>query len=312
MRDTFNEWLQLPIGELTWELPVRKLPLLEDIGYLINPRRLRGSDFLMRWSQGRWSEEVVIRTINATKELGAIPYGPSTVAPDDPQELERFFEVMDRILEEGKRPDALLFDRASYEWARKVVVNRLGNAEMVARTPSTQIRDVISKARVALEIENSLWHCEKMPGFGKPFSRFIRGKHKGRLKPAGIIPTIIVKKEDISGLQKWEADFGVPIVVVHVFYDRGFFIRFREIIRLLDSGDVGFEPQKFTNPDGTAATPKDIIKIPYVLCKPFGIVRNQQLVPKTFIDKNGKVMTYATFVGGDISLSQEFVEEFAK
>lgn len=25
--------------------------------YLLNPRRLRGSDFLMRWSQGVWSEE---------------------------------------------------------------------------------------------------------------------------------------------------------------------------------------------------------------------------------------------------------------
>lgn len=25
--------------------------------YLLNPRRLRGSDFLMRWSQGAWSEE---------------------------------------------------------------------------------------------------------------------------------------------------------------------------------------------------------------------------------------------------------------
>jgi hypothetical protein len=28
--------------------------------FLLNPRRLRGSDFLMRWSQGVWSEELVI------------------------------------------------------------------------------------------------------------------------------------------------------------------------------------------------------------------------------------------------------------
>jgi len=40
-----------------------------------------------------------------------------------------------------------------------------------------------------------------MPGFGKPFSRYKRGKNKGRLKAAGIIPTIIVKEEDISRLQ---------------------------------------------------------------------------------------------------------------
>jgi len=29
--------------------------------FLLNPRRLRGSDFLMRWSQGEWSEKRIVR-----------------------------------------------------------------------------------------------------------------------------------------------------------------------------------------------------------------------------------------------------------
>lgn len=183
MQDLFNEHLQLPVSELTWELEAAKPFAADDLDYLVNPRRLRGSDFLMRWSQGRWSEEVVIRAIGETKEFGAIAYGPSTVAPDDPKELEACFEVMDGILKEGKRPDALLYDKSTYQWARKEIEARLGSVDQVGKRPSSEIRDVISKARAALEIENSLWVCEKMPGFGKPFSRFIRGKKKGRLKP---------------------------------------------------------------------------------------------------------------------------------
>ena len=35
--------------------------------FLLNPRRLRGSDFLMRWSQGQWSEERLTQAINSTE-----------------------------------------------------------------------------------------------------------------------------------------------------------------------------------------------------------------------------------------------------
>ncbi len=41
--------------------------------FWLNPRRLRGSDFLMRWSQGVWSEKRLIEAVNETKEYIAIP-----------------------------------------------------------------------------------------------------------------------------------------------------------------------------------------------------------------------------------------------
>jgi len=40
----------------------------------LNPRRLRGSDFLMRWSQGVWSEKRLTDAINQTNQFYAIPY----------------------------------------------------------------------------------------------------------------------------------------------------------------------------------------------------------------------------------------------
>lgn len=306
--DYFNLYLQLPTSELIWEIGGAVHLSPGEIDFIVNPRRLRGSDFLMRWAQGRWSEEIVLRALNRTEQFGVIPYGPSTVAPEDPKELELFFQKMDEINQEGKRPDLLLYDRATYGWARNEVEHRLGSVEKVAETPSSVVEDVISKATAAIEVENSLWVTEKMPGFGKPFSHYKRGKNKGRLKPAGIIPTIIVKQEDMPRLQQWEANFDIPVYVVHVFYDRGYFIKFSDVLSMLESGELGMEAQRYTNPDGTAATPKSIVKVPYILCNEFGTVSGQTMYPKTFVDKNGKVMTYVTFSGGDIQLSSDVFE----
>lgn len=182
----------------------------------------------------------------------------------------------------------------------------------MAEMPSAPLRNVITKAQAAFEIENSLWVTEKMPGFGKPFSRYKRGKNKGRLKAAGIIPTIIVKEEDISHLQQWEAEYKVPIYVVHIFYDRGYFIKFDDVLALLDSGELGMETRRFTNPAGMAASSKQIVKVPYVLCKEFGTVSGPTLEPKTFVDKNGKVMTYVTFLGGEVHLSPMVFKEWER
>lgn len=192
--DRFDLYLQLPTSELEWQFDRIGHLTPQDLYFFINPRRLRGSDFLMRWSQGRWSEEIVMRALNQSGRFGVLPYGPSTIAPEDPRELELFFERMDVIDREGKRPDLLLYDNLTFERVRQESIRRLGSMERMAETPSVELRDLIVKAQAALEIENSLWVTAQMPGFGKPFSRYIRGKNKGRLKPAGIIPTIIVKE----------------------------------------------------------------------------------------------------------------------
>jgi hypothetical protein len=127
----------------------------------------------------------------------------------------------------------------------------------------------------------------------------------GRLKSVGPAPTIIVKQEDIGRLSNWQSTYAVPISVVHIFYDKGYFIRFDDILSHIAMGDIGFETQKFSNPDGTTSAAKEIVKVPYVLCKEFGDVSEQGLEPRTFVDKNGKVMTYVTFTGGRVQLAAD-------
>ena len=309
-RNLFDQSLQLPTDELAWEFAAPGQLGPAEIDFLINPRRLRGSDFLMRWAQGRWSEEIVVRAMNQTSQVGVLPYGPSTIAPEDPKALEIFFEKMDAIAGEGKRPDLLLYDRTTFEWAQHELAQRLGGAEKMAETPTSVVHDIVAKARAALEIENSLWVTEKMPGFGKPFLRYVRGRRKGRSKAPGIVPTVIVKGEDIPRLKAWETRYKIPIYVIQIFYDRGYFIKFSEILALLKSGELEMETQRYSNPDGVAATPKQIVKVPYVLCKEFGTVSGPSLAPKTFVDKNGKVMTYVTFSGGEIHLSHDVLDEW--
>lgn len=85
-------------GEIPW------------IDFWLNPRRLRGVDFLMRWSQGVWSEERLQQAVNQTEHFFALPYGPSGTAPDDPREFEVYFERLERAgLGQLKRPDLLIF-----------------------------------------------------------------------------------------------------------------------------------------------------------------------------------------------------------
>jgi len=71
-------------------------PLLPWQDFWLNPRRLRGSDFLMRWSQGVWSEQRLVDAVEATGEFFAVPYGPSGTAPTgDVRAFGLYFERLE-------------------------------------------------------------------------------------------------------------------------------------------------------------------------------------------------------------------------
>lgn len=59
----FENALSVTPEEIEWEL--RGQAPVPWALFLLNPRCLRGSDFLMRWSQGQWSEHCLIQAVNA-------------------------------------------------------------------------------------------------------------------------------------------------------------------------------------------------------------------------------------------------------
>lgn len=91
----FEKVLSISTENIALEL--RDFPALPWADFLLNPRRLRGSDFLMRWSQGVWSENRLVEAINDSGKYFAIPYGPSGTAPtNDVRAFELYFERLEK------------------------------------------------------------------------------------------------------------------------------------------------------------------------------------------------------------------------
>lgn len=163
----FEKFLSVSAEDIEFEL--RGYTSVEWLDFLLNPRRLRGSDFLMRWSQGVWSEERIIQAVNSTDEFFAIPYGPSGTAPDDDvRAFELYFERLEAAgLGENKRPDLLVFKKSS-QAVVDALVHSLGGVGELPFTPedSNAIQELLAQAILAVECENSLWKGRLMPDYG--------------------------------------------------------------------------------------------------------------------------------------------------
>ncbi len=262
----------------------------------------------MRWSQGRWAEDIVVRAINATGEFWAVPYGPSSVAPSDPQEMEQYFERLDQAGAVGKRPDLLILSRLDFETARRHL-DTVG-LENIPFTREESLKFLLSKALIAVEVENSLWVASQMPdyGKGKPLARQGYPDLIGFTKNKKV-PIVIIKDEDLEPLQQWEAQRRVPIFVFHVFYDQAYYISLQRAGWLIREGITAPTKQTFYAPGGPT-THKPIYKIWYTLAHLLGrMTRAPEMAAKFVQDKNGHILPYVHFSGGEMALSQEILEE---
>lgn len=277
--------------------------------FWLNPRRLRGSDFLMRWSQGVWSEKRLINAINRTQLFYAIPYGPSGVAPtDDVREFELYFERLEAAgLGTIKRPDLLVFKIKDKPFVEDFLADIGGEAELPFIIEG-QLHKLLDKAIVAIECENSLWVAEKMPNYNaamKPQKRL--GGKLGFSKTA-VLPTLIIKEEDRVPLSRWQENNQIPIHIWHVFFDRAYGLSFSESQRLINDGLILPTEQIFQAPGG-ATTRKMLYKYYYHYAYLLGVANERpDLIPAFIEDKNGHILPYVKFDGGAITLSKEAID----
>src|SRR3989338_4580279 len=303
----FEKVLSVSKENMAFELS--DFPLLPWADFILNPRRLRGSDFLMRWSQGVWSENRLIEAVNENGKYFAIPYGPSGTAPtDDVRAFELYFERLEEAgLGSIKRPDLLVFKKGD----EGEIKNFLGSAGGVQELPFIQenkLKPLLDKAVVAIECETSLWKSKKMPDYATEFSAQKRLNGKLGLKKTAVLPTIIVKEEDRDPLKKWQEKNRVSIHVWHVFYDQAFGIPLDEAERLINDGLIEPTIQTFQAPGG-ATTKKAIYKIYYRYGYPLGdAIEEPSLVSAYIEDKNGHILPYVKFDGGELELRKEAVE----
>lgn len=302
----FEKVLSVCVENIEFEL--RGYVSVEWSNFLLNPRRLRGSDFLMRWSQGVWSEERITQAVNETNEFFAIPYGPSGTAPDDDvRAFELYFERLEAAgLGAIKRPDLLIFRKIDQHAIEKLVENLGGLSELPFTVEDNKdIKEILSKAIVAVECENSLWKGQLMPDYGAVLKPQKRLNGKAGLKKNAVLPTIILKEEDREPLQAWQDANEVPIHIWHVFYDMAFGIALDEAQRLIEEGYIQSTEQTFQAPGG-ATTTKSLYKFYYHYGFPLGIAREEpKLTAKHIVDKNGHILPYVHFEGGKMFLRDE-------
>jgi hypothetical protein len=259
----------------------------------------------------------------------------TSVAPSEPREMELYFERLDKAGAVGKQPDLLILPRDEYEAVRPQL-DEIGLANLPF-TPEADLDFLRSRATIAVEVENSLWVAHKMPDYGKEvrlaelitktrrfrkpesiarWERWTKGvwqfinasperkELKGFLESKKV-PTIIIKDEDLAPLIEWENNFDIPIFVFHVFYDQAYHISLREARELIEAGVVLPIEQTFYAPSGPT-TSKAIYKIWYTLAYPLGTMTQQPEMSAKFIqDKNGHILPYVHFSGGEMRLSEE-------
>ncbi|QUV84911.1 AccI family restriction endonuclease [Chloracidobacterium aggregatum] len=289
--------------------------VVEWLDFLLNPRRLRGSDFLMRWSQGVWSEERIVQAINDTTEFFAIPYGPSGAAPDkDIRSFELYFERLEKAgFGKNKRPDLLIFKNSSRETICNIV-NSFGGINELPFIPESddKVRKLLDRAILAVECENSLWKGKLMPDYGKELKPQKRLGGKLGLKKNAVLPTLILKEEDRKPLQEWQNMNNVPIHIWHAFYDIAFGISFSEVQKLINEGFILPTEQVFQSPGGVI-TKKLIYKIYYHHAYPLdSTIEEPRLQARFLEDKNGHILPYVHFEGGKMTLSEEALSVLRK
>lgn len=297
----FEKELSVATEDIEFEL--RGIKEISWADFWLNPRKLRGSDFLMRWSQGVWSEKRLIDAANKTNQFYAIPYGPSGTAPtDDVRAFELYFERLEAAgLGNIKRPDLLVFKINDKPFVDKFL-KEIGGEEELPFIIEDNLKELISKAIIAVECENSLWVAEKMPAYNLKMKPQKRLGGKSGLSKSAVLPTVIIKEEDRIPLSGWQQENKIPIHVWHVFFDRAYGLSFDEAERLIQEGFIELTIQTFQAPGG-ATTKKAIYKFYYHYAYPLGIANERPKLVSAYIeDKNGHILPYVKFEGGSLEI----------
>lgn len=141
-----------------------------------------------------------------------------------------------------------------------------------------------------------------MPDYGSTLTPQKRLNGKAGLKKTAVAPTVIIKEEDREPLRKWQTASNVPLHVWHAFYDQAYGITFDRIEHLINEGEIEATVQVFQAPNG-ATSNKTIYKVYYHHAYLLGEATEEPtLQPAHIIDKNGHILPYVTFEGGNLTI----------
>ncbi|MEA2075156.1 MAG: AccI family restriction endonuclease [Euryarchaeota archaeon] len=220
----------------------------------------------------------------------------------DVREFELYFERLDKAgLGKIKRPDLLIFKKNDQKLIESIIKDS-GGIEELSFIREAELKEILDKSLIAVECENSLWKAEKMPDFNSELKPYRRLGGKLGLKKNAVLPTVILKEEDMKSLLNWQNSNNIKIYIWHVFYDRAYGLLLNEAQRLIDEGLIELTVQTFQAPGG-ATTKKGIYKFYHHYAYPLGISEEEPKLESAYIeDKNGHILPYVKFKGGKLKL----------
>lgn len=236
--------------------------------------------FRSTMAQGQWAEDKAIETINASDLIKAIRYGQSRWEFRDREEFLKYWEELhQQVIDYGKRPDVLVFEKE----------NAVNVPNDISERNEKEVMEIVKKSSAGLECRSSTWLLETY--------RHIQGKDLN----------FTVKEEDLSVLIKWSETYNnTKVYYVQFFFDSAFALSFNRIRSLLQYKGRG----KGYSLRVDRRTEKNTYFIPVSKGVKFADCEEMpRLDCETLIDEIGKVMAIRTPKGGKYVLSPEFIED---
>lgn len=184
----------------------------------------RSGDFLNNQLRGRWAEDVVASI--QLPDMVFVPFGPSGAAMPGQEDHRRVITTFREIeLVEGKRPDLLLYDRATWDAFSSEEKHQ-------ALTWPERLMDagdlvLLRRARCGVEVKNSTWHYAK------------RREHRATLDDEEGGPlSITVKDEELKKIVGWMQSTGRPVLFFQVLFDEIYCMSFSRMVDGIRNGQV--------------------------------------------------------------------------
>ena len=180
-------------------------------GSEVAQHRGRGIDFEHRFNTSRWAEDLLLETIERTDGLHCFRLGLSQVARNNLVTVEE---------SQYKVPDLLVFHAGDLttdqlELLRRRDLTLLGASTLFA---DRELKPIVKKARCAIEVEFSPYRATEMKGrHWQPKDLESLQKRQRKHANPPVAPNIWIKHEDMPRLLRWQRDFGIPIIVAHLF-----------------------------------------------------------------------------------------------
>ena len=279
--------------------------------------RGRGIDFKQKFNTSRWAEDLLIGALGHTFGVTTVRYGLSTYVPEGQDLVYGTSKYKDPDLLVFKS-DALsakekgLLGDGSLDWKERAALGKAG------------LDALLKRAFVALEVEFSPYQAKEMKGRHWK----VRTPDKWDARPLKhatppTAPNIWVKEEDIEKLSAWENDFGIPIVVVHVFdqeafavtlakvsaFRRAYMANGADVKKLQVTSGIFAKIQDYDRVDMQGAgEQKPVFVVTPAAAEKVGDISGVKVSSQVDLSGSKKYVSHVIFTGGKINICPGFIE----